>query len=222
MTYYWLHQACKLIYTLQCKLEWSWSNMTWMLKQDQCLLIPLCVLSCSAEQLSRPQNSYARLSLSVQCNVFFCSYQERLFMNKPVTIQAEEVICDAHIDTHTAIPSLVCLSNVYCLTPWALHVFFEEDFQAGASSVVWKTSQPYEAVIHCTASRCRVVGLNIDHASPSVANNYAVLNQVLTLLGLGVCTYSEDAHHIYILSLMRPFSCLRALPNALNSMQDQL
>lgn len=50
--------------------------------------------------------------------------------------------------------------------------------QAGSVTIRWTTSKPYESTIVCTAVRCRLVGLDMRHASPSVANNFAVYNQV--------------------------------------------
>ena len=50
--------------------------------------------------------------------------------------------------------------------------------QAGSVTIRWTTSKPYESTIVCTAVQCQLVGLDIRHASPSVANNFAVYNQV--------------------------------------------
>jgi hypothetical protein len=40
--------------------------------------------------------------------------------------------------------------------------------------VAWRTEQPYESVVDCTALGCTLDGLNLRHASKSVANNYGV------------------------------------------------
>ena len=40
--------------------------------------------------------------------------------------------------------------------------------------IVWETDRPYESTIVCTADGAVVVGLTVRHASPSIANNYAV------------------------------------------------
>ena len=50
-----------------------------------------------------------------------------------------------------------------------------------ASQVVWQTEDHYEPVLTCESAEGVVVkGLRLKHASPSVANNYAVFLQVLT------------------------------------------
>jgi len=51
--------------------------------------------------------------------------------------------------------------------------------QVGTVLMEWVSNQPYQSVVQCTAPGCRIVGLNISHTSPSVANNFAVYNQVI-------------------------------------------
>jgi hypothetical protein len=47
--------------------------------------------------------------------------------------------------------------------------------------VEWVTDKPYESVVQCSAPGCRLIGLNLSHTSPSVANNFAVYNQAGSL-----------------------------------------
>lgn len=54
--------------------------------------------------------------------------------------------------------------------------------QVGLVTIMWKTNEPYESVLLCQAPRCCIMGLNLDHSSPSVANNFAVYNQVERLI----------------------------------------
>jgi len=56
--------------------------------------------------------------------------------------------------------------------------------QVGTVLVEWITGRPYESVVQCSAPGCRLIGLNLSHTSPSVANNYAVYNQVGPPCGL--------------------------------------
>jgi hypothetical protein len=46
--------------------------------------------------------------------------------------------------------------------------------QGADVTVIWETRAPYEAVLESSAPSATVRGLRLRHASPSVANNYAV------------------------------------------------
>ena len=46
--------------------------------------------------------------------------------------------------------------------------------QGADVTVIWETRAPYEAVLDSSAPSATVRGLRLRHASPSVANNYAV------------------------------------------------
>lgn len=58
-----------------------------------------------------------------------------------------------------------------------------------AVTIVWETDQPYQSTIQVKAG-CSVTisGVNVQHTSPSVANNYAVHNQggILAMMGCDV------------------------------------
>ncbi|KAK9807475.1 hypothetical protein WJX72_000255 [[Myrmecia] bisecta] len=64
--------------------------------------------------------------------------------------------------------------------------------QSAAVTVIWETSEPYQAVVQCSCAGARIQGLTLRHRSPSVATNYAVYvaGGDLTLEGCDISSQS--------------------------------
>ena len=72
----------------------------------------------------------------------------------------------------------------HCCLPCLSHVTVATAAMVQGAKVVvtWETSSPYQPVLHCTSGcHAAIRGITLRHASPSVADNYAVHLQVCLL-----------------------------------------
>ena len=106
------------------------------------------------------------------------SYRERLTLNKDITLQAVPEVSSLCCCMLLCTPALR-----HCCLPCLSHVTVAAAAVQGAKVVVtWETSSPYQPVLHCTSGcHAAIRGITMRHASPSVADNYAVHLQVCLL-----------------------------------------